>query len=373
MKKACLLFVLATFVLLSGCATSGQFKKSERVKLILHSGHKIKCYVTHISKNTVFFQATSASDAYNYGDMMNFGQIRAIQLADNTEMSVAEYRDYRNNVYKALKESEKIQSTNVLMDPLYEKLKHKEIDKMSDKEFRYFLLMKEQENVLRLRQAEKDEEKKQVEELEKLNQKLATIQAQNVVPMPPPPNWKAAPETGSHPMPVLQAPLPSNEMPQRQPIEVVQETDEIQRLVHQTQMTGQILRRADELRKQGRILSAQQQRFLKALSESKQWQHYREQLIVTGKIAREALEQVYLTQPALLQDKLGLTFDANEMLNFPDMLAQMSEKIGTQLNMNEYRTLVQIFGQDGAKAIKTLIENFSDWVFIQNGSLSFNR
>jgi len=366
MRKIAVWLLFITMILLIGCASTGSFKKNERVSLVLQNGHKIKCYVTHLGKSSIFFQALSANDAYNYGDMLLLGQIKKIKLADNTEMSVAEYREYRKNVSQAIKATSPLSTHEALLDPLYEKLKHKDIDKMSDKEFRYFLLMKEQENVIRLRESEKKDEVAQLEKIERLNQKMAQLQAQEQLePMVPIPESRPeiikVPQTTSHhversvPAPaVLQSPSTPNIS-----------NNELAKLLNQADLTGQMLRKAAQLQQSGAILSSQQQEFIRRLENSGEWREFKVSLEQSRQEANTAMEEVYLTNPEAMSGELGLVFNANENLQFNQIMDQLYDKIGPQVDMGEYRQLVQIFGQTGGKALKKLIEYFEDWQFVQ--------
>lgn len=354
MKKLFLIAILVVAALLASCAASGQFKKNEKVTLILQDGHKVKCYVTHVSKQQIFFQALGARDAYNYGDMLLVGQVQKIRLANDSEMSVDEYREYRKNVQKAMIESNSFQGKDVLLDPLYESLKHKEIDDMSEKEFQYFLLMKEQENLQKMRAADKAEQKEQFENLEK---KLDEFKAPQVPIMPPaldqpavsalPPAVIKSPE-----MPRTTVPIPSSE-----PAAIPDLGD----LLEQTQLVGKFLHRVN----QSNInLSPAQEKFIQTLITSKKWIEFKENLIFYEEKSRQAAERAFALSPTDFQEKLALHLTSAEKLDFNQMLSQLHQLTGDEISDKEYQLLLQVLGETGANATRQLLVNYDAWIFI---------
>ncbi|MBN2092204.1 hypothetical protein JW964_21470 [candidate division KSB1 bacterium] len=353
MKKIYLIAVLVVAAFLYSCAASGQFKKNEKVSLILQDGHKVKCYVTHISKQQIFFQALSARDAYNYGDMLLVGQVQKIRLANNSEMSVDEYRDYRKNVQKAMIESNSFQGKNVLLDPLYESLKHKEIDDMSEKEFQYFLLMKEQENLQKMRAADKAEQKEQFETLEKKLDEFKT--PQQLVIKPPvdrpavsaiPPGMIKNPEVSR---PALPTPVESAAIP------------DLGELLEQTQLLGKFLHRVSQ---PGVKLSPEQERFIQSLLTSKKWIEFKENLAFFAEKSRQAAERAFALSPTDFQEKLALHLASTEKLDFNAMLSQLHQLTGDEINDKEYQQLLQVLGETGANATKQLLVNYDAWIYM---------
>ncbi len=353
MKKLYLIAVLVVAALILGCAASGQLKKNEKVSLILQDGHKIKCYVTHVSKQQIFFQAIGARDAYNYGDMLLVGQIQKVRLANNSEMSVDEYREYRKNVQKSMVESNSFQGRNVLLDPLYESLKYKEIDDMSEKEFQYFLLMKEQENLQKMRAADKAEQKEQFENLEKKLDDFKTPQ----LPIIPPPIDR--PSVMAVPPAVIKSPeVPRIALPT--PVEPVTQPD-LGELLEQTQLLGKFLSR---LNQPGVSLTPAQDKFIQSLLSSKKWIEFKENLVFYQEKSRQAAERAFALSPNEFQEKLNLRLNSTEKLDFNLMLSQLHQLAGDDIDAKEYQPLLQVLGETGANATKQLLLNYDAWLYI---------
>ncbi len=353
MKKIYLIAVLVVAAFLYSCAASGQFKKNEKVSLILQDGHKVKCYVTHVSKQQIFFQALSARDAYNYGDMLLVGQVQKVRLANNSEMSVDEYREYRKNVQKAIIESNSFQGQNVLLDPLYESLKHKEIDDMSEKEFQYFLLMKEQENLQKMRAADKAEQKEQFQNLEK------KLEGFKTPPLPVMPPLTDKPAVAAIPPAVIKGPEVT-----RPPVPVPAEpaaTPDLGELLEQTQLLGKFLHRVSQ---PGVKLAPEQEKFIQSLLTSKKWIELKENLAFYEEKSRQAAERAFALSPVEFQEKLGLRLSSTEKLDFNPMFSQLYQLIGDEINDKEYQQLLQVLGETGANATKQLLVNYDAWTYI---------
>jgi hypothetical protein len=346
MKRLILSALMLLFALLLGCASSGQFKKSEKVTLFLHDGHKIKCYVTHIGRDQVFFQATRASDAYNYGDMLNVGQIEKIRLANDAEMTVTEFREYRNSAQKSIAIQSKEQPATLTFDPLFEKLKHKDMDKMSEKEFQYFLMMKEQENILYQKNLEVQ---RQTAGMDKLSQQLQELKEHSVSP-PVPSAVMAGPVRVAEPVPAI-TPQP-------------QKTISFVNLLQRTEMTGAFLSRVRALEAKGHILAPEESALISQISNSAEWKQLQSELQMAGEQANKALEQAFLLQPEVLKSQLGLVFGPEDAFDFSALLQQLQQKAGSEISIGYQRSLAQILGDEGSRAVRNLLRQFEAWQFI---------
>lgn len=325
-----------------GCAASGEFQKNERVTLVLHDGHKIKCYVTHIGRDQVFFQATRSADAYNYGDMLNAGQIEKIRLANDSEMTVAEFRDYRSRAQKNETRAIPDPVATLAFDPLYEKLKHKEIDKMSEKEFRYFLLMKEQENMLSM------ELQRQSTGMEKLTHQLEELKEQTIAP-------RVAPQVVAGPVRMAE-PIPG--LP-----EAVKSAP-ILNLLQRMEMTGLFLQRVRALESKGILLTPEEKSLVSQILNSTAWKQQQTELQLVSEQAAKALEQAFLLQPESLKSQLGLVFGPEDAFDFPELLTQLRQQAGPQISISYQRSLAQILGDEGSRATRTLLQHFETWQFL---------
>lgn len=330
-----------------GCAGTSQFKKSEKVTLMLHDGNKIKCYVTHVGSNQLFFQATRATDAYNYGDMLNIGQIKKIRLANDAEMSVAEYQEYRQKAQSASTSQMKVQPEMLTFDALYEKLKHKEIDKMSDKEFQYFLMMKEQENLAYQKKLEMSEKQRQAAEIQELSHELRAL--------------KQKAETTSKRSSVRSVPAAETvpKSSSKSP-----DAGAFLKLLARTDMTGAFLFRISNMEARGRILSPKEKSLVAQIKNSPHWKKQRLEILEASEQAAKALEEAFLMKPDALQTELGLVFGPEELFDFNALMQQFHRNTGANISMSYYRKLAQILGEDGGRAMRTLLVHFEAWQYI---------
>lgn len=362
MKHVVAIVFLAFIVFIQGCATTNQFKKEEPVKLILENGDKIKCYVTHIGRGQIFFKALSSQMAYRYGDMITTGQVKVVVLSNDTELSVSEYKEYRTNMKKALLEEAELAAKGEFFDAHYEKLKKKDINKMSDREFRYFILMKERENLLRLKKMDEARETKRLEEMQLLQQKITQMEQNKEVTTSPP-----VVQIIEKPIPALSSPQfqvePKPILPPNTNILKAYNSD-VAQLVLEAGLTADLLRKSDQKRQGGLALSPNQEQFLAEIEKSSQWQKRKEKLLLWNLRAEQALKQCFLKKPEDLKLKLALSFDANEPMNFPVLMRQLQRKMGFAMNMNDYQKLIDVVGEIGAEAIKNILSNFNDWQFV---------
>lgn len=376
MKKRVCFGVLAALFLFIGCATTGQFKKNEKVKLILQDGHKIKCYVTHVNRAQIFFQATNSRDAYNYGDFISNGQVRAVRLSDNTEMSVDDYRKYRKTLKMMAAGAKAGTQQNYVFDPIYEKLKYKDIDDMTEKEFQYFLMMKEQENILRQRDIDLTAKNKHLSEVQKMNSRLEQLYSrQQAIPRPP----QVVPDVTPQVLPPQGLTKPPVKMEPRKliqpgtPAVPIQNYAGIVNLVDETSLTAILLRRVRERQNQGFQLDDSQQKFIKSLVESPKWLQFKEKIQTLQQDAQKAMEQVFLLQPEALRDKLELDFNPNQAMDFEALTTQLAHSMRAPISISDYRKLVAVFGAKDALVIKNLLNHFEDWLFIQHHKNYSNR
>jgi len=369
MKQLFISVFLALIILLQGCATTNQFKKEEPVKLILENGDKIKCYVTHIGRGQIFFKALSNQMAYRYGDMISTGQVKYVLLSNDSQLSVNEYKEYRKNLKKARLEEAQLASKGQFFDAQYEKLKKKDIGKMSDKEFRYFMLMKERENMLRLRTMDEEREARRREELSLLQQKINELEESKQMPAPPPVVQVIEKPAPSHQVQNPGNPIPlasTNTLPSA-------DKSEISQLILEAGLAGALLSEGTERRQKGLHLTPNQEQLLADLEQSPQWQNYEEKLKLWSHRAEKALERCFLENPDDLKNKLELAFDANEPMNFHALMHQLHTKTEYGSEANDYRNLIDVVGETGAKAIINILSNFNDWRYVFESQKSFSK
>ncbi|MCI0514044.1 hypothetical protein L0128_12585 [candidate division KSB1 bacterium] len=347
--------LLAIVILLQGCASTGQLKRNEKVTLILQDGHKIKCYVTHVGRKEIFFQALTARDAYNYGDVLLLGQVARIRLPNKSELTVGEYRDYRQKVRSAEVESEKLGDQISLHDPLYESLKYKSIEDMSEKEFKYFLLMKEQENLLRLREQDQADHRQPLEQLQKLT-----------VPTPvlPPPNRFSPPAADGAVNQQSREVTPSaTPQPRPAPDTVAPDVNlrELVELLNQTGTVGRFLSRLEQRQRQGFVLSPGQTQFIQLLKDAPAWQDKKENLRFYAQKAHQAIERAYTLNPHDFQEKLQITLDLNRPDFEINFVTQLYQQYGAEIGNEKYQQLLDLLGETGARAVKELLSQIEDW------------
>lgn len=135
-------------------------------------------------------------------------------------------------------------------------------------------------------------------------------------------------------------------------------------LLIETNTAGAFLRRIQDLEARGETLTAHQAALVRAIEESPRWAEKREELTFLARAAEKALSRAYLYTPDDLKEKLGLSFDATVEMNFKDMMEQLRRRYGSFRNMDDFRHLVEVVGEPGARAIQQLCENFDDWQYV---------
>ncbi|MBN1351376.1 hypothetical protein JXJ21_18305 [candidate division KSB1 bacterium] len=361
MKRLFILMALALLILIQGCASTNQLKKEERVKLVLHNGDTIKCYVTHIGRQQLFFKALNSQIAYRYGDIMSIGDIKAILLSNGSELSVAEFINYRKTLKQARQEEAKL-APSELHDPQYKKLKNKDIGKMNDKEFRYFLVMKEREDMLRLRKMDEEREARRQAELEALHEKLDEMKTTKATPPPPVVAGVIKPVSGGASQPPAAIGQPIS------PIRIADDS-EIAQLLLDTGVAGALLNRAEEMQQQGAVFSPQQAQLLDKLKISPEWDRRKEEFQLWTHRAEQALKQAFLNQPDELKTKCNLSFDPNQPMDLKAMVQQIYNSYGAKLDSGSYQILGDVLGEMGATALKNILLNYPEWQFVVGSKL----
>ncbi len=370
----------------NGAALSGQ--RQEPVTIILRNGDKIRATILDIWGDRVVFKAASWRDAYEYGEVLGVGQITAIELKNGRRMTVDEYADYRNGRSTAEEQQEKkppaaVPGETRISDRVvvtrspaksasseeidqYELLKRKPISEMTDREFQFFMMMKK-------RELERERIKEQLE-----------IERQQRQLVPQKPTEEAAAETkeglGSaqrEPETRMRATrpalagtssrLPGSRFGLRLPPPTLdqgrsQAADQIARLLIESDLAGPFLKFVAERR--GESLTPFQQKVISAVESSPDWKDRVEQVEYLRRVASKAFERVYLYEPESLKKNLGLIFDENADMNFDDLLGQLHAKLGNDVNMGDLRTLVDVLGEGGARAVRDLLRNFDTYRYV---------
>lgn len=136
---------------------------------------------------------------------------------------------------------------------------------------------------------------------------------------------------------------------------------ELAELVLEAGLGGTILLTHDE---KDQAISEHQRQFLAAIANSPRWQEKKEDLVYLSRLAKRSLFRVYLYSPRDLQQKLDLSFDPDEDMNFLDLMRQLHNKLGERIRMAEFRTMVEVVGEKGAKAIRDILANYGDWLYV---------
>jgi len=332
-------------LLLAGCASTAQFNRTETVKIVLNDGAKISAKIIDVGRDQIVFEAKSRRDAYEYGEVLDVLRVRGIQLKDGTFLTVKEFRDYRAGKLSKKKpaRNEPVRVTNAQQDSQpkhssgdfqYEQLKKKPIAEMTENEYRYFLMMKEKE-----------------------------LQAQAASTWP-----KASAPAPEHNLPGLQTPALSR---MGSSISEPAQVDEFVASFIDAGLAGDYIIYLQRKKQSGQDLSSAESRMLAALQNNPQWLARLDDIRYLNTIAERAFSRAFLYNPDELQTKLSLHFDADVDMDYPDLVQQLHRQTGSKVRVSDYRILIEVFGENGAKAVKALLENYGVWEFaIRNPSLT---
>jgi hypothetical protein len=339
--------VLLTFLLLGGVASSAM-EEPEVVTILLHNGDKIEARISQVRSDLVEFRATSSKKAYEYGEVLSVERIKGIKLKNDMVFSVNEYRAYLRDGAASKSLEQTIEKPAVVpavaklppgADPHYEALKNKPISEMSENEFEYFMMKKQEEEIA---QSAGNPEPAPAAMPEK---PLPKIQPSVVLPEPATPNPQAATSTAAN-----------------------RGHDELVGTIIEAGLAPDLLNYLNEKSGRGEALSAAEAGVVERIQNSSKWQEKIDDVKYLDRVSYKALERAYLYNPDDLQNKLSLKFDRDAEMNFNDLMDQLHRRMGSDIRISDFRVLVELFEESGGRAVKDLLENYDTWEFITQGN-----
>lgn len=113
----------------------------------------------------------------------------------------------------------------------------------------------------------------------------------------------------------------------------------------------------------GKGLSRTEAEIKRLIENSPQWRDKLDDLRYIDEIAFESLSRAFYYKPEELKSKLNLNFDEDAKMNFPDLMSQLHERLGTRVSQGDFNALVEVVGKGGARAIRDILKNYSSWKF----------
>ena len=307
-------------ILLAGCATTSNIKKEDRVTILLKNGATIKGEVTNISNSTIAFEAIDRKKAYDYGEVIALDLIRGIRMPNGEILSVKEYDITRKGGEPEIfKSKRKTRATKIdrrvsrkISESQYEELKNIPISEMTDNEFQFFMMMKEKE-----------------------------LEAQKSV-----------------------VTTRSNTAVQNNKNSSGRVNQELSELVDSMIGAGVAPKYLGYLKnKAGRRagLTRFEKEIVDLIEGDPDWQAQMDDLEYLNRTAKKALRRAYLYNPHELAKNLNLSFEVNDEMDYANLMRQMHHQFGENVQMRDFRTLVDVLGESGAGAVKEILENYSTW------------
>lgn len=330
-------------ILVLGCSTARNVPKSETVTLVLSDGAKIRAQVLNISGDEVTFKARSVKKAYQYGEVLPKQRIVMVRLQDGAELSIDDFEAYDRQMARSEKRGisqNKQKSRSVSKkarnaigkgpDAEYEQLKHKSISDMTDREFEFFMMMKRQE-------------------LSQTGQSKVTVASK-------PPIANVGPAV---PIMVAEPIVAAGTNVQRSTTELKQ----VVASLIQSKLARGYLVFLTEKDDSGERMSSTEALLLSILRQNKTIKDEIDELAYISDVAKKKLEYAHLHNPEALSE-LGLEFDSEEELSYMAIMKQLRGMFGARMEVAEMRKLVTVIGDDGARAVKKLLEDFDTYEFI---------
>jgi hypothetical protein len=372
MFKNSLSLLLPLLFFLTSCAGTATQKRTESVTIILKNGDKIEADVLDIWKNKVVFKAKDWKKAYEYGEIINIERIEGIKIADGSVLSVKEFDAFRKGEKRTVKKKEEPKKSDSKIaqgpedsDLQYEKLKKKPISEMTENEFKYFIMMKEKEL-----QAQKEKESaeessivKESPEEVKAGEAIAALSEKEEEELPQKqvePDYTLNPESQST---GLGLKVQSTSIPRANYLNE-QQLDEVAESLIEANLAPTYLSYLNNKSKQGKSLTDSESSLRELIERNPKWQEKLDDLKYLTRIAEKSLSRAYLYNPEGLKEKLNLQFDPDLDMDFLDLMKQLHRKIGEDVKMGDFRILVDVFGETGARAIKELLESYSSWQLV---------
>lgn len=325
-------------MLFSACASTSQLSPSDAVKIVLNNGDKISAEIVDIGRSQIVFKARSWKQAYEYGEVIDVQRVKGIQLKDGTLLSLSEYRDFRDGKL-SIKKGEKVAAKKTGQtvekpapgeDFQYAQLKKKPIAEMTDNEYRYFLMMKQREL----------DEKKAAER--KRQERASAVESD-----------KPSGKFGSR--------VPTVAVPPAESDKLV--FDELVNSILESGLASDYIVYLQHKKQSQQALSVSEARVLSMLENNPRWQAKLDDLRYINDVAQRAFSRAFLYNPEDLQDKIGLNFDADRDMDYFGLMEQLHQLAGDKVRMSDFRILIEVFGETGAKAIKDILENYASWKY----------
>ncbi|NIR47823.1 hypothetical protein GWO43_05160 [candidate division KSB1 bacterium] len=356
-----LILIALVFSLVACSSTSSVVKRDDPVAIVLKNGDEIDAKIMDIWQDKVVFQAEDWKKAYEYGEVINVERIMGIRIADGTVLSVKDYDAFRRgkkNIAKKVKplEEERVAEARQFKplidgESQYERLKKKPIAEMTDREFEYFMMMKKREL-----KSQSDSSSYQQE----VSQEESTVSAEE-------PSTPRAPTPTS-----VEPPVPSPDdrifFETNQDKEI--QLDAVADSFIEAGLAPSYLTFLNQKRSRGESLTATESTLLRLIEDNPKWQEKIEEIRFIDRKSRKTLERAYLFSPDELSGKLGLEFDKDLDMDYLALMKQLHRKIGEDVKMGDFRVMVEILGEGGARAVKEILENYQTWQFVRNSNQS---
>ncbi|RMF61802.1 MAG: hypothetical protein D6743_13090, partial [Calditrichaeota bacterium] len=263
------------------------------------------------------------------------------------------FKDYLKNRDRERKKALQSRQQQGEEDELsqYERLKKKPIAEMTENEFKFYMMMKE-------RELAQEQEKKREEEAEKAAAPTEAAPPVRARPRAPEPRSSGEAEgqsgIGLHmglPPAVPTTPVSHLKLDDvaRSLIDAGLAPDYLSYLHHKGERAGK--------------LSAAEQELLELIESDPKWKETLDDLNYIDRVARKALSRAYLYNPEELRTKLNLKFDPDLDMDYLDLMEQLHRSLGDKVKMNDFRTMVDVLGEGGARAVKEILESYRAWKF----------
>ncbi len=336
------------FIIILAISLGVTAKEKQTVKIVLMNGHKIEAEIKDIYYDKIIFRAKKWKDAYEYGEVINVERVVGIQLDDGTMLSVQEYDKLRRGEKIKPKKTPQYDKTKSSLseneDLQYEDLKKKPISEMTDNEFKYFIMMRQREL-----EAEKEKEQKLKEREKVLTELEQKIKNESSTSQPEVQKINAVEQ---------KTPENSNQELSEKQIEQISEA------LIDAGIATDFLRYIKIKNIYNQEVTDIELTLQQKIENNPRWQETLDNLKYITRVAKKTLARAYLYNPEELQSKLKLQFDPDLDMNFMDLVEQLHLRIGEDVKMRDFRLLVEVLGENGARAVKDLLENYSAWKYL---------
>ncbi|MCI0694244.1 hypothetical protein L0337_19835 [candidate division KSB1 bacterium] len=352
MKKSIILLAILPVVWLAGCA--GLVPPIEEdpntVTLIFKTGEKVEGRILDIQGDLIRFEPNSrVEENRSFGDFVRADEVGFVQLSHGSRFTVKEFIDYRwkpqspapllgNGVTKT--GQKEVTEATAEQDLQYEQLKKKAVAEMTPNEFGYFMLMKQQEIKAQPRPVGAFEQEKRVQPAQANTMAVKTD------------SGKVAPLTSSL--------TPRTDSKISKEGEVIKE---IAGFLVEAELAGPFIKAAQQKKEQGDFLTLNQLWLVNEVTKTPAWKKRQDDLRNLSVEAEQAVAHVYLYAPDSLSQRLGLRFDPNVEMDFRDLMEQLHQRFGATVTMGDFRLLVAIFEEDGARAMREILNHYTEWRF----------